>query len=97
MKARFAILAALALAALPAWGRSWLDAKLWFLGEGRADLMSLCDAGRQYNTKGSSIWNYSTRMKNEERMKAKGWSPSDIEAFSAGIAAAMAEVCPDVR
>ena len=97
MKARFAILAALALAAPPAWGQSWQDYKSYFLEKGRANLMTACAQGRRGNSSGISFWDYSLRKYVEDGMSAAGMSPSRIEAFSAGKAAAMAEVCPDVR
>ena len=97
MKARFAILAALALAAPPAWGQSWQAVESFFLGQGRGELMTNCDFGRQYNSMGVSYWDYANTKRREAAARARGFNPSLIEAYAAGQAAAMAKVCPDVR
>lgn len=59
--------------------------------------MTACDQGRQFNSLGVSNWDYSIRMKLEADKRARGWKPSLITAYYAGEAAAMAEVCPEVK
>jgi hypothetical protein len=72
-------------------------AKSYHLGKGRANLMTICDHGRQLNSLGTSYWDSAMRERRDKRALARGFSASHIEAGNAGEAAAMAEVCPDVR
>jgi hypothetical protein len=97
MKTRLATFAFLLITASPAWGLTWQKAKYNFLGPLRADLMSFCDIGRRYNSAGISYWHYDKVKSNEANLRANGFGPSEIKAYLAGQAAAMAEVCPEVK
>jgi hypothetical protein len=88
---------ALILVAGPAWGQSWQDVRNYMLGPGRADLMTFCDQGRRLNSLGSSYWDHSRRERMDAERRAMGYSSAQIYSYNAGFAAAMSQVCPDVR
>lgn len=101
MKTRFAIIAALILTAPPVWGQSWDSAiavaKSRFLREWRASLMSTCDEGRQSNSRGVSYWDPIAAKLRDDRYRSVDVSSRDIMIFNQAEAAAMAEVCPEVK
>ena len=92
-----AILFLLCLAAGPAWSLTWKESRDYHLGPGRAQLMSHCDHGRQYNSLGQSFWDYSKIERLKNVFRSGGKDSNYIEAFLGGQAAAMAKVCPDVK
>jgi hypothetical protein len=88
---------ALLLVAGPAWGQSWQDVRNYMLGPDRAGLMTSCAQGRQLNSMGTSFWDYAMRQRVRAELLAAGRSPAQIDSYNAGVAAAMSQVCPDVR
>ena len=63
------------------------DVEYWrryLLDSGRYELMQICDWGRRWNRQGNSFYDGNTLSRRSQ-------------SFKAGVAAAMFEVCPDVR
>jgi hypothetical protein len=75
------------------------------LGMQRNLLMSTCALGRSMNSSGISFWGYGFQQRVFQQCvaqwRAKGyrspWLEEALNAQEAGTAAAMAQVCPDVR
>jgi hypothetical protein len=75
------------------------------LGMQRNLLMSTCALGRSMNSSGISYWDYGFQQRvfqqRVAQWRAKGypspWLEEALNAQEAGTAAAMAQVCPDVR
>ena len=76
----------------------WLNYKQEYLGPGRSLLMQSCARGRGYNAMGRSFfeaegsWEMARNM-----MEYAKISYSTFISMQAGQAAAMAEVCPEVK
>lgn len=83
------LLASAAALALPSasFGQTNDDVEYWrryLLGSGRYELMQICDWGRRWNRQGNSFFDGNVLARRSQ-------------SFKAGVAAAMFEVCPDVR
>ena len=76
---------------------SWQDVKGYLLKGGMPTLMTTCSQGRQYNSHGVSYWDYKVVENRKNKLLALGRSLERIETVAAGEAAAMREVCPDVK
>ena len=65
----------------------------YLLGSGRYSLMQLCNKARAWNRQGNLFFDEKTLS----GMNPGSISSSEYQAALAGLAAAMFEVCPDVR
>ena len=59
--------------------------------------MTTCNQGRKYNSYGVGYWDYKVVENRKNKLLALGRSLERIETVEAGEAAAMREVCPDVK
>jgi len=89
----------LLLAAQPGLAEStdWKAYRDAYLGPKRNDLMVLCAKGRQINAAGESYWMGEWRSAIQETRLLLGETQAEIDAKDAGKAAAMSQVCPEVR
>jgi len=92
------LLASAAALALPSasFGQTNADVEYWrryMLGSGRYELMQICNGGRAWNRQGSVVFDDKTAS----RFKIANVSDSEYRFYMSGLAAAMFEVCPDVR
>jgi hypothetical protein len=76
---------------------SWQDVKGYLLKGGISTLMTTCNQGRKYNSYGVGYWDYKVVENRKNKLLALGRSLERIETVEAGEAAAMREVCPDVK
>ena len=96
------LLASSAALALPSasFSQTNSDVEYWRrygLGPGRYSLMQICNAGRKINRVGDSLFDPRWRPSRSGIAGARNMSDYEFESFLAGQAAAMFEVCPDVR
>ena len=61
----------------------------------RMDILSSCSLGRKWNTIGMSYWDEARTWFNEDAIRKVGQVNFDI--YQSAYAAAMNELCPDVR
>ena len=92
------LLASSAALALPSasFGQTNADVEYWrryMLGSGRYVLMKFCNGGRAWNRQGNLFFDEKTAS----GMRPANLSDSEYRSWLAGLAAAMFEVCPDVR
>ena len=101
MRRLLLITAAAALLNGPAWAQSqsgWLEGKQKLLGPLRSQLMQSCADGRRDNALGRSYfeklgsWEMTSNMMKYAKISYEKW----IEMQSS-LAAAMSEVCPEVK
>ena len=91
----FASAAALALP-IASFGQTNADAEYTrrvMLGSGRYILMKYCNVARAWNRQGGLFFDEKTAS----GMRPPDMSDSEYRSYLAGLAAAMFEVCPDVR
>jgi len=63
------------------------------LGSGRYVLMQICNWGRKWNREGNLFFDEKT----QSRVRPPNLSDYEYRSWLAGLAAAMSQVCPDVR
>ena len=61
---------------------------------GSAELTWNCGRARRLNAEGLSYWSSDLKKRVGSKLEVDGYSPDQIEAMAAGVAAAMAEACP---
>lgn len=92
--------AAVLLATGPGWSQvstDWRVHRDLFLSEARHLLMEYCAVGRILNSRGVSYWRSDVQDLMKAGLRAPGVSQAAIDAIAAGQAAAMGQVCPEVR
>ena len=68
----------------------------FYMTEGRAGTLTMCDQGRQFNTRGVSYWNNQIVETRRKTMLNGGIPKTVISNHSSGSALAMNQLCPDV-